>query len=144
MTPIALHYARIARQDKDDLIQVGRLGLIKAAGLYQKAFEVPFSAFARPHIRGAILHYLRDSVGLVRLPRRVQERAQRLLRQQGQTAQFNQQQVSSSDLQLLEDYRQRSGWQPLSESELHTISTIDGRTAGEIAIEERDQAIKRS
>ena len=143
MTPIALHYARIARQDKDDLIQVGRLGLIKAAGMYQKAFEVPFSAFARPHIRGAILHYLRDSVGLVRLPRRVQERAQRLLRQQGQTAQFHQQQVSPSDLQLLEDYRQRSGWQPLSESELHTISTIDGRTAGEIAIEERDQAIKR-
>ena len=33
MTPIALHFARIARQDKDDLIQVGRLGLIKAAGL---------------------------------------------------------------------------------------------------------------
>ena len=41
VTPIALHYARIARQDKDDLIQVGRLGLIKAAGLYQNSLRFP-------------------------------------------------------------------------------------------------------
>ena len=143
VTPIALHYAHIARQDKDDLIQVGRLGLIKAAGLYQKAFEVPFSAFARPHIRGAILHYLRDSIGLVRLPRRVQERAQRLLKQQGQTAKFHPPHLSPTDLQLVEVYRQRGGWQPLSESEIQTISSIDGWTASEIAIEERDQAIRR-
>lgn len=143
VTPIALHYARIARQDKDDLIQVGRLGLIKAAGLYQKTFEVPFGAFARPHIRGAILHYLRDSVGLVRLPRRVQERAQSLLRQQGQTPQFHPQQVSASDLQLVEDYRQRGGWQPLSETDRRTIPSNDDWTANGIANDERDQALKR-
>ena len=143
VTPIALHYARIARQDKDDLIQVGRLGLIKAAGLYQSASKIPFGAFARPHIRGAILHYLRDSVGLVRLPRRVQERAQMLLRQQGQSGQCQPAKISPSDLQLVEDYRQRTGWQPLGGHELKRIRPSDGWGTNEIAEEERGQALRR-
>ena len=142
VTPIALHYARIARQDKDDLIQVGRLGLIKAAGLYQSASKIPFSAFARPHIRGAILHYLRDSVGLVRLPRRVQERAQMLLRQQGQNDQCQPARISPSDLQLVEDYRQRTGWQPLRGDELKRFQTSDGCATNEIAEEECGQALR--
>ena len=79
----------------------------------------------------------------MRLPRRVQERAQSLLRQQGQTAQFDQQQVSPSDLQLVEDYRQRGGWQPLSESELKTsLQSMAGRPDCNRRAEERNQ-IKR-
>ncbi|MFZ0407331.1 MAG: sigma-70 family RNA polymerase sigma factor [Cyanobium sp.] len=80
--PIALHYANCCRESSEDLLQVGLLGLIRAAELYRQELETPFSAFARPHIRGAILHYLRDSAPTVRLPRRqaeLQERIQRLL-----------------------------------------------------------------
>lgn len=80
--PIALHYASCSRESSDDLQQVGLLGLIRAAELYRQERETPFSAFARPHIRGAILHYLRDCAPVVRLPRRqaeLQERIQRLL-----------------------------------------------------------------
>ena len=80
--PIALHYASCSRESADDLLQVGLLGLIRAAELYRQDLETPFTAFARPHIRGAILHYLRDSAPAVRLPRRqaeLQERIQRLL-----------------------------------------------------------------
>jgi RNA polymerase sigma-B factor len=80
--PIARHYASCCRESADDLLQVGLLGLIRAAELYRQELETPFSAFARPHIRGAILHYLRDSAPAVRLPRRqaeLQERIQRLL-----------------------------------------------------------------
>ncbi|MEI7664743.1 MAG: sigma-70 family RNA polymerase sigma factor [Synechococcaceae cyanobacterium ELA263] len=80
--PIALHYASCSRESSDDLLQVGLLGLIRAAELYRQELETPFSAFARPHIRGAILHYLRDCAPAVRLPRRqveLQERIQKLL-----------------------------------------------------------------
>jgi len=79
--PIASHYARCSPESSDDLDQVGRLGLIRAAELYDSGQAVPFSAYARRHVRGAILHYLRDTAPLVREPRRLQERRQ-LLRQQ--------------------------------------------------------------
>ncbi|WP_216903001.1 sigma-70 family RNA polymerase sigma factor [Synechococcus sp. CCY 9618] len=79
--PLAVHYARCSPESIDDLLQVGLMGLIRAAELYSEERQTPFEAFARPHIRGAILHYLRDSAPLVRLPRRqaeLQERFNRL------------------------------------------------------------------
>lgn len=54
--PIAAHYAAHSAECRDDLQQVGLLG----------------------HIRGAILHYLRDTAPLVRPPRRLQERRQQI------------------------------------------------------------------
>lgn len=78
--PLALHYARCSGECGEDLIQVGLLGLIRAAELYQPATTTPFDAFARPHIRGAILHYLRDLAPRVRLPRRQAERLEQLQR----------------------------------------------------------------
>jgi len=82
--PVALHYARRCQESWEDLLQVGLLGLIRAAELYRPSLGTPFDAFARPHIRGAILHYLRDEAPTVRLPRRqaeLQERLQRLQRE---------------------------------------------------------------
>lgn len=81
--PLALHYSRCSRESFEDLLQVGLMGLIRAAELYSEDRLTPFEAFARPHIRGAILHYLRDAAPLVRLPRRqaeLQERFNRLSR----------------------------------------------------------------
>ena len=54
--PLARHYAAKSGQDSDDLLQVGLMGLLRAAERYEGQREIPFSAFARPHIRGAILH----------------------------------------------------------------------------------------
>lgn len=73
VTPIAVHYGRRCPEPLDDLVQMGLLGLLRAAELYQPQTTTPFEAFARPHIRGAILHYLRDSALAVRLPRRQME-----------------------------------------------------------------------
>jgi RNA polymerase sigma-B factor len=84
--PLALHYARCSRESFEDLLQVGLMGLIRASELYSEDRRTPFEAFARPHIRGAILHYLRDAAPLVRLPRRqaeLQERFNRLSRHPG-------------------------------------------------------------
>lgn len=71
--PIALHYAGCTPEPLDDLIQVGLLGLLRAAERFDAASSTPFDAFARPHIKGAILHYLRDQLQPIRLPRRLQE-----------------------------------------------------------------------
>ncbi len=73
VTPIAVHYGRRCPEPLDDLVQVGLLGLLRAAELFQPQTTTPFEAFARPHIRGAILHYLRDAAPVVRLPRRQME-----------------------------------------------------------------------
>ena len=108
--PIASFYARQTGQNFDDLTQVGRLGLIRASQLYQSSRGIPFEVFARPHIRGAILHYLRDCSGLIRLPRRIEERAQGILRS-GEAA-------SDPDQQLiLALYRGKTQWSPLKGNE---------------------------
>jgi len=78
--PLAIHYARRCREPWEDLLQVGLLGLIRASELYRPETGTPFDAFARPHIRGAILHYLRDLAPGVRLPRRQAELQDRLMR----------------------------------------------------------------
>jgi len=80
--PIARHYGRCTAEPLEDLLQVGLLGLIRAAELFQSSQGSPFEAFARPHIRGAILHHLRDCAPAVRLPRRQAELQDRLLRLQ--------------------------------------------------------------
>ena len=76
--PIAWHYAHRSPESAEDLQQVGLLGLLRASELYNEDQGTPFAAFARPHIRGAILHYLRDLARPVRLPRRHQELDDRL------------------------------------------------------------------
>lgn len=70
--PVARYYAANSGQDQEDLRQVGLLGLLRAAERFEPNRSVPFAAFAKPHIRGAILHYLRDGAALVRIPRRDQ------------------------------------------------------------------------
>lgn len=82
--PLALHYAHRCPEPLEDLHQVGLIGLIRAAELYRPKQGTPFPAFARPHIRGAILHHLRDVAPRVRLPRRQAERLERLLKEEGQ------------------------------------------------------------
>jgi RNA polymerase sigma-B factor len=71
--PLVRHYSHCSAESSDDLRQVALEGLIRAAERFQGSRSVPFAAFARPHIRGALLHYLRDFGHLIRIPRRVQE-----------------------------------------------------------------------
>ena len=117
VAPIATGFSRRTGHNNDDLVQVGMLGLIKAADRYHVPSSVPFSAFARPHIRGAILHYLRDQASLVRLPRRLEERAQQLRRK-------NIEDVSPEDALVLWHYRFKNRWAELPPQ--GTESTADG------------------
>lgn len=74
---LARHYASCSPESLDDLLQVGLLGLVIASRRYNSGCGKPFACFARPHVRGAILHHLRDQAWMVRLPRRQAERLQR-------------------------------------------------------------------
>lgn len=49
-----------AQVEMTDLISVGVMGLIDAAGRYRAATGVPFDAFARRRVQGAMLDALRD------------------------------------------------------------------------------------
>ena len=113
--PIAGHYAKRSGLDRDDLKQVGRLGLLRAAEGYEQSQDKPFEVYARPHIKGAILHYLRDSVGLIRLPRRLQEQAQSSIKNSSSESIRSQGMTAEIELNV-QVYRRRQSWEPLDES----------------------------
>ncbi len=58
---------------KEDLIQVGVMGLIKAIELYRPGKNAKFSTYATYFIRGEILHYLRDKGSIIKTPREMHE-----------------------------------------------------------------------
>ena len=57
----------------DDLIQVGRIGLLKAIDRYDPGFGVPFGAFATPTIVGELRRHFRDHTWSVHVPRRTKD-----------------------------------------------------------------------
>jgi RNA polymerase sigma-B factor len=61
-------FARTLGQ-RDDLEQVGCVGLIKAVERFDPGFGVPFEAYARTIVGGEIYHYLRDLAPAMRMPR---------------------------------------------------------------------------
>ncbi|MGH2372068.1 MAG: sigma-70 family RNA polymerase sigma factor [bacterium] len=54
---------------RDDLVQEGFLGLLRAIDRYDPSRGTPFVAFARYFIRGGISHYVRDHRWILRPPR---------------------------------------------------------------------------
>ncbi|MGI6162412.1 MAG: sigma-70 family RNA polymerase sigma factor [Bacillota bacterium] len=58
--------------DKDDLFQLGAIGLLKAIDRFDPSYGVAFSTYAVPLILGEIRRYLRDN-GAVKVSRRLRE-----------------------------------------------------------------------
>ena len=59
--------------DRRDLEQVAAIGLIKAADRFKPEMGTPFEAYAWTLVLGELMHYVRDSERLLRVPRRVRE-----------------------------------------------------------------------
>ena len=83
---------------------MGCLGLIKAYNSYLAQRVGPFPSFAKPHMRGAILYFLRDRVGWIRLPRAIYERAIEMVRSSGSSA------LSPADALVVDYYRSKQHW----------------------------------
>lgn len=58
----------------DDLLQLGTIGLIKAARNYNFSFDVRFSTYAVPMITGEIKRFIRDD-GIIKISRALKENA---------------------------------------------------------------------
>lgn len=66
--PIVRKFGNLG-ESKEDLLQIGYIGLIKAVDRFEVRRKVKFSTFARYWIEGEIRHYLRDKAELARKPR---------------------------------------------------------------------------
>ena len=60
--------------DREDLIQIGSIGLLKAIDRFDLSFDVRFSTYAVPVIAGEIRRFLRDD-GMIRVSRILKETA---------------------------------------------------------------------
>ena len=129
--PIARRYSYQSGCDCDDLTQVGYLGLIQASQRFKLTHGNSFPAFAKPHIRGAILHYLRDHLSLVRLPRGVEERAIKIRGKDERT-------LNNIDRLILQNYKFKSNWIELDEE------CVIGKSNGsdDMEVKEQNQKIK--
>lgn len=57
---------------KDDLLQIGKIGFIKAVRSFDTKRNIKFSSFAVTTIVREIRHYLRSNFGIIRIPRTAQ------------------------------------------------------------------------
>jgi RNA polymerase sigma-B factor len=57
----------------DDLLQVARLGVLKAVERFDPDRGVPFGAFARPTVAGELRRHFRDATWAMHVPRRVKD-----------------------------------------------------------------------
>ncbi len=57
----------------EDLVQVGRVGLINAVDRYDPSRNTKFATFAVPTIKGEIRRWFRDKGWVIKVPRRLQE-----------------------------------------------------------------------
>jgi RNA polymerase sigma-B factor len=79
--PLAKHLARMYTrhpEGAEDVEQVAAVGLVKAAGRFDSSRGVAFSSYAVPTIVGEIKRYFRDKCWAARVPRALQDRAQRV------------------------------------------------------------------
>ena len=60
--------------EREDLVQIGAMGLIKAVKKFDTSFNVQFSTYAVPMILGEIKRFLRDD-GAIKVSRSVKENA---------------------------------------------------------------------
>ena len=63
--------------EREDLFQIGSIGLLKAVDHFDISFEVKFSTYAVPMIIGEIKRYLRDD-GILKVSRSLKENCVRI------------------------------------------------------------------
>jgi RNA polymerase sigma-B factor len=79
--PLATHLAQRyhrGAEPLDDLVQVASIGLLKAIDRFDPARGTAFSTFAVPTIAGELKRHFRDKGWALRVPRALQESAQRV------------------------------------------------------------------
>jgi RNA polymerase sigma-B factor len=92
------HRYRGRGMDADDLVQVGRMALLKAVHGYRCGRGSGFAAYAIPTIAGEIKRHFRDHGWMVRPPRRLQELRAELHYEEDQLRHVLQREPTESEL----------------------------------------------
>ncbi len=101
---LPLVYAIVARMGptpaipREDLRQIGSLGLLRAIDAFEPSQGRTLSSFAVPYIRGAIQHELRDRASLMRIPRPLWELRRRATVLQDRRRRLGQSQLAPAQL----------------------------------------------
>jgi RNA polymerase sigma-B factor len=82
---MARRYAQ-KREEFDDLVQAGSVGLVKAARRFDSTRGVAFATFVAPSVEGEIRRHLRERSSGVRLPREIQRMSSELRRVRSELA----------------------------------------------------------
>jgi RNA polymerase sigma-B factor len=128
----------------DDLLQVARLGMLKAVERYDPTIGVPFSAYARPTIAGELRRHFRDTTWSVHVPRGLKDLHAGLGRTSANLAAALGRQPTAAELakevgatvdEVLEALELRSAYRPNS---INAPIDADGTTADPAAADESD------
>ena len=128
----------------DDLLQVARLGMLKAVERYDPSIGVPFSAYARPTIAGELRRHFRDTTWSVHVPRGLKDLHAGLGRTTAALAASLGRQPTASELaselgasvdEVLEALELRSAYRPTS---INAPIDADGSTTDPAAADESD------
>ena len=74
-----VHRFKNSYYDKEDLFQIGCIGLMKAINHFDPSYDVQFSTYAVPLILGEVKRYIRDSTS-IRITRSVRDRAYQIMK----------------------------------------------------------------
>jgi RNA polymerase sigma-B factor len=74
------------REEFDDLLQAGSVGLVKAAGRFDPSRGVAFATFVAPAVEGEIRRHLRERTSGLRIPREMQRMSTELRRTRSELA----------------------------------------------------------
>jgi RNA polymerase sigma-B factor len=128
----------------DDLLQVARLGMLKAVERFDPTIGVPFSAFARPTISGELRRHFRDTTWSVHVPRGLKDLHAGLGRSAASLAASLGRQPTAAELakelgasvdEVLEALELRSAYRPTS---INAPIDADGATTDPAAADESD------
>lgn len=87
----------------EDLVQIGSIGLLRAARSFDFSFGCMFSTYAVPLIIGEIRRHLRDD-GIIKVSRTIRTRAVHLMRERDQFARQEGREPTVSELSQLTGY----------------------------------------
>ncbi|MFF7458441.1 SigB/SigF/SigG family RNA polymerase sigma factor [Kitasatospora sp. NPDC008115] len=114
------------REPKEDLLQVGALGLIKAIDRFDPELGVEFTTFALPTVLGEIRRHFRDTTWAVHVPRRLQELRITLAKAQERLAQRLDRAPTVAELAEHVGIGQEEVVEGLTAANGHTAGSLDG------------------
>ncbi|MGW6919613.1 SigB/SigF/SigG family RNA polymerase sigma factor [Kitasatospora sp. NPDC054939] len=115
-----------AREPREDLLQVGAVGLIKAIDRFDPELGVEFTTFAMPTILGEIRRHFRDTTWAVHVPRRLQELRITLARAQEGLARELDRAPTVAELAARLALSEEEVIEGLTAANAHTAGSLDG------------------